>query len=72
MTLQRNLLARPICISDSVGYAHGKLHRAPFFNTSALPPCGHRSKAAMGLMKKKNNQKLVLMREDNNCVCSAF
>lgn len=53
MTLQRNLLARPICISDSVGYAHGKLHRAPFFNTSALPPCGHRSKAAMGLMKKK-------------------
>lgn len=29
------------------------LRGAPFFNTSALAPCGHRSEATMGLMKKK-------------------
>jgi len=34
----------------------GALHRAPFFNRSALSPCGHRSKATMGLMKKKKSK----------------
>lgn len=35
----------------------GALHRAPFFNRSALSPCGHRSKATMGLVKKKKKSK---------------
>ena len=34
----------------------GALHRAPFFNRSALSPCGHRSKDAMGLMKNKKSE----------------
>lgn len=51
--VKKSVLARPICISDRVGYTHGKLHRAPFFNTSALPPCGFRSKATIGLRKKR-------------------
>lgn len=51
----------------------GALHWAPFFNRSALSPCGHRSKATMGLIKnKKKNQSFVLMRERQQLCPSAF
>lgn len=69
--VKKSVLARLICISDRVGNAHGKeggaQHRATFFNRSALSPCGHRSKAAMGLMKKKN-QSLVLYEGETTAV----
>lgn len=40
-----------IYISDGVGSWERDGGGAPFFNRSALSPCGHRSKATMGLMK---------------------
>lgn len=41
-------------------------------STRALPPCGHRSKATMGLRKKGKYLNLVLTRGDNKCVFSVF
>lgn len=63
MTLQRNLCYQGlyVLVIELVVLMgrRGVFHRAPFFNTSAATPCGHRLEAAIGPMNSNSNSGLA-------------